>query len=194
MLALLSAALVSSCGSGAPERPAAPQAETKPAAPAIPPEIEAVGREFLGSEATVLAFGDLAKTGSQQVLAANVVPRTPANASLPGPIIARATIAENVGGTWKEIFRCDEHLKNSKGYLGRTPLGSVTGWRIQFEQDPQKGLQLYFTPLGQGPGSHVLPIGVRWNPAVKRYQSLDPSYEHFFNESASLDTPRSSLR
>ena len=93
-------------------------------------------------------------------------------------------IAENQDGQWTEIFRCDEHLKNAKGYLGLTPLSSVTGWRIQYEQDPVKGLQLYFTPLkGTDDDAHVLPIGVRWNPKTKRYQSLDRNYESFLLES-----------
>ena len=51
-----------------------------------------------------------------------------------------------------------------------------------------------FTPLKGVTDSHVLPIGVRWNPGTKRYQSLDRTYEHFLLESPSLDTARSSLR
>jgi len=43
-------------------------------------------------------------------------------------------------------------------------------------------LQLYFTPLKGAIDSHVLPIGVRWNPATKRYQSMDRTYEHFLLE------------
>jgi hypothetical protein len=39
-----------------------------------------------------------------------------------------------------------------------------------------------------------LPIGIGWNPATKRYQSLDLTYEHFLMEKPSLDTPRSVLR
>ncbi len=76
------------------------------------------------------------------------------------------------------------------------PLSAVTGWRIQFEQDPEKGLQLYFTPLkGTDDDAHVLPIGVRWNPKTKRYQSLDHNYESFLPESATLTgTPKSTLR
>lgn len=191
---LIAAVLLGSCGGGQPAPKPLPPAETKPAVPAIPSEIEDVGRAFLGRDTQVLAFGDLAKTGAQQVLAANVVPRTPANANLPGPIVTRAVIAENIAGKWTEVFRCDEHLKNSKGYLGGTPIAAVSGWRIQFEQDAQKGLQLYFTPLNQGANAHVLPIGVRWNPAAKRYQTLDRTFEHFLSESASLETPRSRLR
>ena len=75
-----------------------------------------------------------------------------------------------------------------------TPLAAVTGWRLQYEQSEDKGLELYFTPLKGVTDSHVLPIGVRWNPTTKRYQSLDRSYEHFLLESPALDTARSSLR
>jgi hypothetical protein len=185
------AILLGGCGADAPKP--APQAETKPAEPAIPEEIQAAAKALLGSEAQVLVFGDLAKNGKQQFLAANVVPKTPTN-NLPGTIVTRAVVAENDDGKWVEVLRCDEHLKNPKGYLGLTPLVPVTGWRLQYEQSPEKGLQLYFTPLKGTTDSHVLPIGVRWNPASKRYQSLDRTYEHFLLESPSLQGARSILR
>ena len=185
------AILLGGCGADAPKP--VPQAETKPAEPAIPEEVQEAAKAFLGSESQVLAFGDLAKNGKQQFLAANVVPKTPTN-NLPGTIVTRAIVAENDDGKWVEVLRCDEHLKNPKGYLGLTPLAPVTGWRLQFEQNAEKGLQLYFTPLQGTTDSHVLPIGVRWNPATKRYQSLDRTYEHFLLESPALNDVRSRLR
>jgi len=185
------AILLGGCGGDAP-KPAA-QAETKPAEPAIPEDIQAAAKALQGSESQVLAFGELAKNGKQQFLAANVVPKTPTN-NLPGTIVTRAVVAENDDGKWTEVLRCDEHLKNPKGYLGLTPLAPVTGWRLQFEQNAEKGLQLYFTPLQGTTDSHVLPIGVRWNLATKRYQSLDRTYEHFLLESPVLNDVRSRLR
>jgi hypothetical protein len=182
---------VSGCGADTP-KPVS-QAEAKPVAPAVPEEIQLATTSLLGSESQVLAFGDLAKNGKQQFLAANVVPKTPTN-NLPGTIVTRAVIAENTEGKWAEVLRCDEHLKNQKGFLGLTPLAAVTGWRLQFEQSEIKGLELYFTPLKGTTDSHVLPIGVRWNPATKRYQSLDRTYEHFLLESPSLHNARATLR
>jgi len=177
------------CGQETPKPEAAAEAE-----PAVPEEIQSAAHSLLGAESTVLLFGDLAKTGKQQFLVANVVPRTPKNTD-PGTVVTRAVIAENQDGQWSEILRVDEHLKNSKGYLGSTPLTPITGWRLQYEQDAEKGLQLYFTPIKGTGDSHVLPIGVRWNPAAKRYQSLNPTFEHFLGESPSLgETPRSRLR
>jgi hypothetical protein len=184
------AILLGGCGADAPKP--APQTEAKPAEPPVPEEIQAAAKALLGSESQVLAFGDLAKNGKQQFLAANVVPKTPTN-NLPGTIVTRAVVAENDNGKWVEVLRCDEHLKNPKGFLGLTPLVPVTGWRLQYEQNPEKGLQLYFTPLQGTSDSHVLPIGVRWNPATKRYQSLDRTYEHFLLESPSLQDARSRL-
>lgn len=181
---------VTGCSSE-PAKPA-PQAENKPAEPAVPDEVTAAAEALLGSSAQVLAFGDLAKNGKQQFLAANVVPKTPQN-TIPGLVVTRAVIGENDKG-WHEIFRADEHLKNSKGFLALTPLQQVQGWRLQYEQDPGKGLQLYFTPVKGLSDSHVLPIGVRWNPETKRYQSMDRSYEHFLNEAPQLENARSSLR
>lgn len=148
---------------------------------------------LLGSESQVLVFGDLAKNGKQEFLVANVVPKTPTN-NLPGTIVTRVVVAENTDGKWAEVLRCDEHLKNQKGYLGLTPLTPVTGWRLQYEQNDEKGLQLYFTPLKGALDTHVLPIGVRYNSATKRYQSLDRTYEHFVLESATLQDVRSTLR
>ncbi len=179
------------CGADAPKP--ATQAETKPAEPAVPEEIQLAAGSLLGSESQVLAFGDLAKNGKQEFLVANVVPKTPTN-NLPGTIVTRVVIAENTDGKWAEVLRCDEHLKNQKGYLGLTPLQPVTGWRLQYEQNAEKGLQLYFTPLKGTTDSHVLPIGVRWNPETRRYQSLDRTYEHFLLESPSMQDARSTLR
>ena len=190
-LAISATSLLCGCSAEAPKPTV--QAETKPAEPAIPEEIQSAAKGLLGSGTQVLTFGDLAKNGKQQFLAANVVPKTPTN-NLPGTIITRAVVVENTDGKWSEVLRCDEHLKNAKGYLGLTPLTAITGWRIQYEQTEDKGLELYFTPLKGTTDSHVLPIGVRWNSATKRYQSLDRNYEHFLLESPNLEAPRSSLR
>lgn len=191
-LSLLSVAfLLNGCGADA-TKPAS-QAETKSAEPVVPEEIQLAAASLLGSESQVLVFGDLAKNGKQEFLAANIVPKTPTN-NLPGTIVTRAVVVENSDGKWAEVLRCDEHLKNQKGYLGLTPLVPVTGWRLQYEQNNEKGLQLYFTPLKGTTDSHTLPIGVRWNPATKRYQSLDRTYEHFLLESPSMQDARSVLR
>jgi hypothetical protein len=191
-LSVLSLAIfMGGCGADAPKP--APQAETKPAEPAVPEEIQLAAKALLGSESQVLAFGDLAKNGKQEFLVANVVPKTPTN-NLPGTIVTRVVVAENTDGKWAEVLRCDEHLKNQKGFLGLTPLVPVTGWRLQYEQNDEKGLQLYFTPLKGAIDTHVLPIGVRWNPGTKRYQSLDRTYEHFLLESPSMQDARSTLR
>ncbi len=184
---------MSGCGSDAPKPKSAPAAETKPPEPAIPDEIQAAAKVLLGSDAQVLLVGDLAKNGKRQFLAANVVPKTPKN-NIPGTVITRAIVAQDDNGKWTELLRCDEHLKNAKGFLGLTPLDSITGWRLQYEQNAEKGLQLYFTPLKVNGDSHVLPVGVRWNPATNRYQSLDSTYEHFLKESTSLENVRSMLR
>lgn len=186
--------LLTGCGDDTPQKPVA-EAPSKPAEPAVPEDIQAAAEKFLGNETQVLVYGDLAKTGKQEFLAANVVPKSPKN-QLPGTIVTRAVLAEQDGDQWSELLRCDEYLKNSKGFLAMTPLDSVAGWRVQFDQDPVKGIQLYFTPV-KGAGAadqHALPIGVAWNPATKRFQSLDRTYEHFLLETPSLSTARSVLR
>jgi len=189
-LGILAACFLAGCSDAPAEKPAA---EAKPAAPAVPEDIQSAADSLLGKETTVLLFGELAKNGKQEFLAANIVPKSSKN-NLPGTIVTRAVLSENVDGQWMEILRCDEHLKNAKGFLPGTPIGGVTGWRLAYEQDPEKGLALYFTPLKGAVDTHTLPIGVRWNPSAKRYQSLDRSYENFLNEAPSLSTARSSLR
>jgi hypothetical protein len=194
LLSLVAAVFcLTGCGAQAPAPVATTPAEAKSAEPAVPEEVQGAAEALLGSETRVLVFGDLAKTGKQQFLAANVVPKTPTN-NAPGTIVTRAVIAENNNGKWMELLRCDEYLKNEKGFLGLTPLNEVSGWRVQYEQDAETGLQVYFTPLKVNGSAHVLPIGVRWNPATKRYQSLDHTYEHFLLESPSIEATRSRLR
>src|SRR6267378_1462047 len=80
------AILLGGCGVEAP-KPAI-QAAAKPAEPAIPEEIDLAAKALLGSGTQVLLYGDLAKNGKQELLAANVVPKTPTN-SLPGTSDAR---------------------------------------------------------------------------------------------------------
>ncbi len=183
--------LVMGCGVE-PPKPAA-TAETKPAEPAIPQDVQDVAKALLGSETQVLLYGDLAKTGKQQVLAANVVPNTPKSV-VAGTVVTRAVVAENDDGKWVELMRADEFLKNPKGFLGLTPLTSVTGWKLQYEQSPEKGMTMYFTPIKAGSNERTLPIAVSWNPATKRYQSMDLTYQHFLLEAPSLESPRSMLR
>ena len=185
------AALLSGCSKETPK--AAEESTTKPAEPAVPEEFQAAASAVLGSDAQVLLFGDLAKNGKQQVLAANVVPNTPKSV-VAGTIVTRAVIAESDDGNWVELMRADEHLKNQKGFLALTPLTPVSGWKLQYENNPDKGMSLYFTPLKTGSSERTLPIAVRWNPASKRYQSMDPSYQHFLNEAPTLVNPRSMLK
>jgi hypothetical protein len=183
--------MIPGCDSEAPKSTA--QADTRPSEPAIPEADQDAAKALLGSDAQVLLFGDLAKNGKEQILAANVVPNTP-KSTVAGTVVTRAVIAENDDGKWMELMRADEHLKNPKGYLGLTPLVAVGGWKLQYENSSGSGMSLYFTPIKAGSNEKTLPIAVRWNPATKRYQSMDLTYEHFLTEAPSLENPRSMLR
>jgi hypothetical protein len=184
--------VLTGCGSEPPKP--AEQAAQKPATPPVPDDVQEAAKAFLGSETEVLLYGDLGLNGKQQFLAANVVPNTP-KSTVAGTVVRRAVVAENDDGKWVELMRADEYLKNSKGYLGLTPLRPVSGWKLQYENSPEKGMSLYFTPVGASTsGGKTLPIAVRWNPTNKRYQSMDLSYEHFLTEAPSLESPRSMLR
>jgi hypothetical protein len=174
--------------------PASPVATPgAPATPVVPDEIQKAAETALGSETEVLLYGDLAKNGARQILAVNRMKGTP-QVAMPGTVITRGVILENIGGTWKEILRCDEHLENPKGFLGNIPLAPVNGWRVQYEQDNDKGLLLYFTPAANPKGARALPVEVRWNAKVKRYQSMDRNFENFLYELPALETPESQVR
>jgi hypothetical protein len=173
--------------------PASPSATAAPATPAVPDEIQKAAETALGSDTEVLLYGDLAKNGSRQILAVNRMKGTP-QVAMPGTVITRGVILENIGGTWKEILRCDEHLENPKGFLGNIPLAPVNGWRLQYEQDNDKGLLLYFTPAANPKGARMLPVEVRWNAKAKRYQSMDRNFENFLYELPALETPESQVR
>jgi hypothetical protein len=181
------------CAAGCDSTPTKPAEAAKPAEPAVPEDMDNAAKVILGREAQVLAFGDLARTGKPQLLAANVVPKTPQN-TIPGTVVTRAVVLERDEGEWKEILRADEHLKNASGYLALSPIGPISGWRLQWEQDETKGLQLYFTPVKGAVDSHPAPVGVRWNPEKKRYQSMDRAFEHFLLESPTLGETRSKLQ
>jgi hypothetical protein len=187
--------LCASCGDSSPspansKSDATSSAETQPAPPA---DYQSAAENVLGDEAEILAFGDLAKTGNPQVLAVNKLTGTPP-ASVPGTLITRLAVIEMSNGKWKELLRCDEHLKNTRGYLGGTPLAAVPAWRLQYNQDAEKGLVMYFTPLTQPAGGYIQTIGVEWNRKTGRYQSLDRSFEQFVGETEQLETPQSVLR
>ena len=164
-----------------------------PTTAAVPDDIQKAAETALGSETEVLLYGDLAKNGSRQILAVNRMKGTP-QVAMPGTVITRGVILENIGGTWKEILRCDEHLENPKGFLGNIPLAPVNGWRLQYEQDNDKGLLLYFTPAADPKGARMLPVEVRWNTKAKRYQSMDRNFENFLYELPALETPESQVR
>ena len=180
------------------DKGAAPNADatgstTVPATPAVPDEMQKAAEKSLGAETDVLLFGDLSKTGTQQILAVNKIKALPPGVPR-GNVITRAVVLEKNGTSWKEILRCDEHLENPKGFLGGTPLAPVNGWRMQAEQDPDKGLLLYFTPLQAPKGGYAVPVEVRWNAKAKRYQSMDRTFENFLGELPALETPESQVR
>ena len=166
-----------------------PEAETsaqKPSASAVPDEIFAAARGALGSETEVLAWGDLALTGKQQILAINRLNK-PDLTTGSAAVFTRLAVLENDSNQWREILLCAEHLKNPNGFLGGTPTAAISQWRLQFEKDPSKGLLLFLTPFNQGPNVRNQAVEVRWNPEAKRYQAMDANFVTFIGENPALE-------
>jgi hypothetical protein len=135
----------------------------------------------------------LAHNGHQQVLVAN--PIGVASEAEPGIRFTRAAMLERTGTKWAEVLRCDEYLKNPEGYLGGARLEPVAGWRLEWSgQGGKKERELLFTPLTTSGATSMTTVTVRWNPSVKRYQSVDQATGRFFAEVPSLGTPESPLR
>lgn len=182
-MASMLAIFAASCGESGPSNQ---KAESKPAAPSYPPEVDKVAQRVLGNEAEVLTYGDLAKNGKQQALIINRVKIRPETMQ-PGLLVTRAVIVERNGDSWDEVFLCDEHLKNPKGFLGGQPTAAVGGWRLQMETDPKTGLAMYLTPLQTPRGGYIQTYEVKWNPKEKRYETLDRNFEHFLKELPTLE-------
>jgi hypothetical protein len=175
---------------------------------AVEDEARGVAEASLGKQAEILAHGNLALNGREQVLVVNRVSTGPlagaggANHSL--IFVTRAAVLEKNGGKWSEVLLCDEHLKNPNGYLGGFPAARVTGWRLEYNQDAKEGLELKFTPAERFDAVHVNTdqsseqkypaFDVRWNKSEKRYQSFDQSHERYLSEVPSLETPQSILK
>lgn len=180
------------------------EAAAPPAAPAVP-ENQQIAEAVLGSQAEVIAHGDLARNGSEQLLVVNRFDSATGGKARPGNpsdiFVTRAVIVEKNNGKWSEVLRCDEHLKNTRGYVGGAPAAPVTGWRLVVNPDTDQGLELQFEPAVASEGisssnrdAGGRTISIRWNTRTKRYQSLDQSHKGFLGEVPTLETPQSILK
>lgn len=178
--------------------------DTAAVAAATQNEARQVADAALGDQAEILAHGDLAGNGMEQVLAVNAFASPKGNRPKDSGtvFVTRAAILQKGNGKWTELLRCDEHLKNQNGYLGGAPSSRITGWRLEFRTDIKQGLELKFTPAESEHGEEGSGVGapggqtvvVRWNARTKRYQSLDSTHENFLSEAPTLETPQSILK
>jgi hypothetical protein len=171
-------------------------------------EARGVAEASLGKQAEILAQGDLALNGREQLLVANRfsagAQASKGDATTSPIFVTRAAVLEKNDGKWSQILLCDEHLKNPRGYLGGSPRTRVTGWRLQYNQVAKEGLEMSFTPAeltdaadataGHSSGQNRSTFDVRWNKNAKRYQSFDASHERYLSEFPSLETPESILK
>jgi len=154
---------------------------------AITAELRSLAEIALGPTAEIFSVGDLAGNGHQQAVIMNRLPV----ASRTAIGFSRAAILQEDGAKWIEVLRCDEYLKNPKGYLGST---RVTGWQLQIPtvSAQRAPLMLYFKPLKTDGAKPAAVIPVAWNPKAGRYQVFEDG--RFMNEIATLETPVLELR
>ena len=181
-----------------PPKPAAEAA--KPAEPAVPPEVLAAARGAYGPDAEVLGYGTFFNAGGSQAL---VIRRLTAAVQPPGAardtraaaappsspnhgdetaadVIHVSILTRGADGTnWQEAFRADEHLKNKRGYMTGAPAAPVPAWHMVYEQTPDDGFRLEFTPLDLASGSKQATVRVAWNPKRQEYDSMDASGTKF---------------
>jgi hypothetical protein len=166
-------------------------------------EDSAAAKAALGSDAEVLVFGPLGGADTHQVVAINRLRSTAGGAEAPAPSsghpvtgteVVRVSILSKDNGTWTEVLRCDEHLKNPSGYLRGAPAARVADWRLDIEPQTDNGRVLHFTPLAPPAAAKSGPVAVAWNPKTKRYQSLDSSGRQFLGEISTLEVPNSRVK
>jgi opacity protein-like surface antigen len=171
-------------------------------------EAQRVAESSLGKQSEILAQGDLALNGREQLLVVNrIAGAAPANREMTSssPVyIMRAAVLEKNNGKWSQILLCDEHLKNPNGYLGGSPKTRITGWHLEYRKDQRLGLEMSFTPAtkfgvektsaDEGSEEKQPTYNVRWNKNTKRYQSFDKSHERYLGEVPSLEAPESILK
>jgi len=179
-----------------------------PAAVDVTDEARGVADATFGKHAEILARGDLALNGREQLLVVNRISKQTASGGVganSSPIfVTRAAVLEKDGGKWTEILLCDEHLKNPSGYLGGSPAARINGWRLEYRRDAKEGLEMKFAPAERSDAANVSAdqdsvqagrtFDIRWNKSVKRYQSYDQSHERYLSEVPSLETPQSILK
>jgi hypothetical protein len=171
-------------------------------------EARDVAEASLGKQSEILAQGDLALNGREQLLVVNRISgaalANQQKVSSSPVYIMRAAVLEKNDGKWSQILLCDEHLKNPNGYLGGSPKGRVTGWQLEYTKDGKLGLEMNFTPANKfgvenasadrGSEEKQPNFTVRWNKNMKRYQSFDKSHERYLGEVPSLEVPESILK
>ena len=206
MLTWIMALFLSGCHTG--QQPTVEDNKAAAESADVSDEVRGVAEATLGKGAEIVAKGNLAQNGREQILVVNRFTReaaASAGGANPSVIfVTRAAVLEQNAGKWTEVLLCDEHLKNSNGYLGGSTAARANGWRLEFRQDAGEGLGMKFTPAegfnavgvntAQSSEQKYPTFDVRWNKNAKRYQSFDQSHERYLNEVPSLETPESVLR
>jgi len=199
------AALLGGCYSAQPSAPAVDSVAATTASEAD--EAQRMADAALGKQAEILDRGDLVRNGREQLLVINrlidTTGRVVGTKTEGASLISRAVVLEKSEGKWREIFRCDEHLKNPYGYLVAAP-AAATGWELVAGKDSSGVLEMEFTSAvifdavnthtGERREVKPSPFVVRWNTKVNRYQAYDRSQKRYLRETTALEMPESTLK
>ena len=197
------AALLVGCHSAQPAAPASDSAAATTESEAD--EAQRIADAVLGKQAEILNRGDLVRNGREQLLVVNrlidTMGRVVGTKTKGAVLISRAVVLEKSEGKWREILRCDEHLKNPYGYLVHA---EATGWELVVGQDSSGALDMEFTSaiIGLVVNAHTgerrdvkpSPFVVRWNTKTNRYQAYDRSQKRYLRETTGFEMPESVLK
>lgn len=158
----------------------APEARAQGPA-SIPPaqRCSAAAKKALGSDVEVLKCGQLTGTGALETVAVNRLKKYPASAD--GIPVSTLLILREAIPEWRiELTVTKLSMRNDAGLIAdlSSPAGTSVGYRVLLDDaNPSDmgtgGFSLGLYSLYVSGQNDELPMDIRWNPSVGRFQKFD---------------------
>jgi hypothetical protein len=149
-------------------------------------------RKLLGSSAEILKCGHLSDDDNLEAVAAIRVPGLKDDGH--GTPISKLMILRQGKARWDTELNIDKEITNGEGYIGIDFIDDSDPfpyYRVHFSdrgatwgaRDPSQ-FTLVLIPMTRDGKLDVggIGIGIGWNPAVRRFQEIEPSGEEFAPE------------